>query len=297
MSMEGIQRVPAEGQGGFHRVTLAEGAVLFEAGAPADCLYLVEAGRMAMVDGTSGAVFGRPGAGEAFGEQAVLRGGIRGATARAEVPSTLLEVPAQGLRQTLEGQKAAVQALFHSAMLELSLWNQGRQGTLSAAEPFRVPLDRLMLGRSRAQLQYTLQQEGHALSVPEFLLLKLVLNPKLDTLALTQEASLKQALFSHGQALVLTHGAVIFQVGAQRFFGGPGTVLGLANALCRLPPFEVALGGSVNALAIPLDRLLGELGGMNAGLLAVLRSIILRTLGVNEVPPGLVAPLAPQRSA
>jgi hypothetical protein len=252
---------------------------------------------MAMVDGENGAVFGRPGAGEAFGEQAILRGGVRGATARAEGPATLLEIPAAGLRQTLEGQKAAVQALFHSAMLELSLWNQARQGSLSATEPFKVPLDRLMLGRSRAQLQHTLQQEGHALSVPEFLLLKLVLNPKLDTLALTEERSLKQALFSHGQALVLTHGAVIFQVGEHRVFGGPGTVLGLARGLSRLPPFEVALGGSVNALAIPLERLLGELGGMNAGILAVLRSIILRTLGVSEAPAGLVAPLAPRRKA
>ena len=252
---------------------------------------------MAMVDGESGAVFGSPGPGEAFGEQAILRGGVRGATARAEAPSTLLEIPAAGLRQTLEGQKTAVQALFHGAMLELSLWNQARQGVLSAEEPFSVPLDRFMLGRSRAQLQHLLQQEGHELSVPELLLLKLVLNPKLHTLALTKEVALKQALFSHGQALVLTHGSVIIEVGEQRVFGGPGTVLGLASELCRLPPFEVALAGSVNALALPLDGLLGELDGMNAGILAVLRSIILRTLGVAKAPPGLVAPLAPRRNA
>lgn len=53
----------------------------------------------------------------------------------------------------------------------------------------------------------------------------------------------------------------------------------------------------MNALAIPLERLLSELGGMNAGILAVLRSIILRTLGVSEAPAGLVAPLAPRRNA
>ena len=87
-----------------------------------------------------------------------------------------------------------------------------------------------------------------------------MLNPKLHTLAFTKEVALKQALFSHGQALVLTHGSVIFEVGEQRVFGGPGTVLGLASELCRLPPFEVALAGSVNALALPLDGLLGELG-------------------------------------
>ena len=112
MTAGGIERVPVEGQGGFHRLVLKDGAVLFHAGAPADCLYLVEAGRMAMVDGATGAVFGRPGAGEAFGEQAILRGGVRGAMARAEGPATLLEIPAAGLRQTLDGQKAAVQALF-----------------------------------------------------------------------------------------------------------------------------------------------------------------------------------------
>ena len=100
MDADPVRRVPVEGQGGFHRVSLDEDAVLFEAGAPADCLYLVEAGRVAMVDGESGAVFGSPGPGEAFGEQAILRGGVRGATARAEAPSTLLEIPAAGLRQT-----------------------------------------------------------------------------------------------------------------------------------------------------------------------------------------------------
>ena len=93
---------------------------------------------------------------------------------------------------------------------------------------------------------------------------------------------------------MLTHGSVIIEVGEQRVFGGPCTVLGLASELCRLPPFEVALAGSVNALALPLDRLLGELVGMNAGILAVLRSIILRTLGVPEAPVELPAPLAPR---
>ncbi|MGB0268435.1 MAG: cyclic nucleotide-binding domain-containing protein [Pseudomonadales bacterium] len=295
MEQARLERRPAAGQNGFFRVSVPENAVLFEAGAPADALYLVEEGRMAMVDGQTGAVVGTAGAGEAFGEQAILRGGVRSADARGHLPSTLLEIPAAALRDTLEKQSASLQALFHAAMLELLLWNRARQGRISEAGPFQVPVDRLMLGRSRGELQHTLTSAAHQLAVPEFLLLKLVLNPKLDTLALSEEKDLRQVLFSFGHALVLTHGTVTFHCGGMTFYGGPGTVLGLGGSLCRLPEFSVRPLSTINALVLPMERLVGDLVGLNAGLLAVLRSIVLRTLGRTEAPPSMVAVLSPRR--
>lgn len=295
MEQARIERRAAAGQNGFFRVIVPQEAVLFQAGAPADALYLVEEGRMAMVDGQTGAVVGTAGAGEAFGEQAILRGGVRSASARGHLPSTLLEIPAGALRETLEKQNASLQALFHAAMLELSLWNRARQGRLAEATPFQVPVDRLMLGRSRGELQHTLTSPAHQLAVPEFLLLKLVLNPKLDTLALSEEKDLRQVLFSFGQALVLTHGSVRFQCDGMTFYGGPGTVLGLSGSLCRLPEFTVTPLSTINALVLPMERLVADLAGLNAGLLAVLRSIVLRTLGRAEAPPSMVAVLSARR--
>jgi hypothetical protein len=79
------------------------------------------------------------------------------------------------------------------------------------------------------------------------------------------------------------------------FYGGPGTVLGLSGSLCGLPEFTVTPLSTINALVLPMERLVADLAGLNAGLLAVLRSIVLRTLGRAEAPPSMVAVLSARR--
>ncbi len=112
----------------FQEVDLNEGDVLFEAGAPADKLYFIQSGAIDMKDKTSGTVFATLRSGESFGEQAMLQGGIRGATAVAREASKCLEITAEGLRGMLKSQSAILTPVFEALMLQQNMHNSLRSG-------------------------------------------------------------------------------------------------------------------------------------------------------------------------
>jgi CRP-like cAMP-binding protein len=76
---------------------LHAGAILFHAGDPGDALYIVETGRVEVLAAspeirTAGESIALLGEGHAFGEMALLGGGVRTATIRAIVETDLLEI-------------------------------------------------------------------------------------------------------------------------------------------------------------------------------------------------------------
>lgn len=86
-------------------VTLPAGAVLFEEGAIGHCAYLILSGRIAIFRRRDGGetVLARRGAGELFGEMAILDALPRSAGVRAEEDCVLVPVGAAQIRQRLAG--------------------------------------------------------------------------------------------------------------------------------------------------------------------------------------------------
>ena len=109
----------------FEEVSLPKGTVLFEAGAPADKLYLIQSGAIGMAD-KSGKVFVTLKEGESFGEQAMLQGGIRGATAIAVEDSVCQEITVDGLRDMLSRKAPILIAVFEGLMLQQNMHNDLR---------------------------------------------------------------------------------------------------------------------------------------------------------------------------
>lgn len=109
----------------FKEITLPKGTVLFEAGAPADKLYLIQSGAIGMAD-KSGKVFVTLRAGESFGEQAMLQGGIRGATAIATEDAVCQEITVDGLRDMLKTKSPVMIAIFEGLMLQQNMHNDLR---------------------------------------------------------------------------------------------------------------------------------------------------------------------------
>lgn len=107
----------------FDEVTLEEGQILFKAGEPADKLYFIQSGSINMADKNSGAVFATLHMGDSFGEQAMLQGGIRGATAIAKEPSVCLEITADNLRNMLKQQSPILTSVFEALLLQQNMHN------------------------------------------------------------------------------------------------------------------------------------------------------------------------------
>ncbi len=109
----------------FNEISLPKGQVLFEAGAPADKLYFIQSGAIGMAD-KNGNVFVTLKEGESFGEQAMLQGGIRGATAIAVADSVCQEITVDGLRDMLKHKSPIMIAVFEALMLQQNMHNELR---------------------------------------------------------------------------------------------------------------------------------------------------------------------------
>jgi CRP-like cAMP-binding protein len=107
-------------------VSFAAGAHLFEAGQPADKLYIVKTGSVELLDSRSGQIFATLTAGQPFGEQAVLAGGVRSATAQAKEATVCMELTATGLQQILEKETDISRVVFRALLLQLYMANRLR---------------------------------------------------------------------------------------------------------------------------------------------------------------------------
>ncbi len=108
---------------GFREVDFQPGEVLFKVGSPADTLYVVQSGTIDMVASEGGGVIATVGPGESFGEQALLQGGIRSATAVAREAARCLEITGQGLRDMLRAQSPLLTPVFEALLLQQAMHN------------------------------------------------------------------------------------------------------------------------------------------------------------------------------
>ncbi len=112
---------------GLNEVSFAAGSLLFEAGQRADKLYIVKTGVVELLDSRSGQIFATLTAGQPFGEQAVLAGGVRSATARAQQDTVCMELTATGLQQILDKESDLSRIVFRALLLQLYMTNHLRR--------------------------------------------------------------------------------------------------------------------------------------------------------------------------
>jgi CRP-like cAMP-binding protein len=111
----------------FEEIKFNAGETLFKAGDAADKLYVIQSGTVQMLDAKSGVAFASLKAGESFGEQAMLPGGIRGATAQALDNVVCLQITAENLKALLKLQSPMMTSVFEALMLQQNMHNALRK--------------------------------------------------------------------------------------------------------------------------------------------------------------------------
>lgn len=113
----------------FPIVSYTNGERIFTAGDLADQLFFIQQGQVELLD-AQGHVFTTLNAGESFGEQAFLSGGIRGASAQAAGDVVCLKISSEQANQMMAGTSPLLVPVFEALLLQLNMSNALRAGKL-----------------------------------------------------------------------------------------------------------------------------------------------------------------------
>jgi CRP-like cAMP-binding protein len=107
----------------FPQGTYTDGQVMFNKGDNAERFYMIQAGSVRMVDPDSGTDIAVLNTGDSFGEQAILSGGVRSASAIAKGDVTCLEITAEVLKRMLAQEPGLITPTFQALLLQLYMRN------------------------------------------------------------------------------------------------------------------------------------------------------------------------------
>lgn len=106
----------------FPTVTFDPGQRIFNAGDAADHLYFIQEGIVQLLD-AQGNVFAQISNGESFGEQAFLKGGIRGASAQALDKVSCVQISSADANLLLAEASPLLVPVFEALLLQQNMHN------------------------------------------------------------------------------------------------------------------------------------------------------------------------------
>ena len=279
------QRASPEDAGDF--VDYAPGDVLFHKGEPANHMAVIIGGSVEIFDPEHNRQIAVIGKGNFFGEQAILRGGVRGASVRALDTVTCLEIKTENLRTLLSADGGVLMPGIEALLLQLGVVNGiVRVVKTPGAERVFEVIDHLKLTavQGRKALSHAFDKEEHGLSSDQMLFLKLQSSEKLQT-----------SLFSPGQQLgsvgeaqtglgfVILDGHVDAVKGDLSVRLGVGSVIGVAEGFANSPLLmSYAAVENVTALILPMDQVLRGFDNANAGIKAISRYTAARVIELEQ---------------
>ena len=108
----------------FPTTTFTSKSNIFNKGDPADKFFVVESGEVEIFDPDTHTPIARLTEGDAFGEQAILVGGVRGASAKAVSDVACIEITTAKLRDMLMHEEGLLRPTVEALLLQLSLHNE-----------------------------------------------------------------------------------------------------------------------------------------------------------------------------
>jgi CRP-like cAMP-binding protein len=269
------QKVSAEGAG--EKNVYEPGQVLFNKGDKADHLAIILEGKVEIFDPSDGKTIATLGAGASFGEQAILEGGVRGASARAFDRVVCLEISTAPLRAVLKSDPGILTPIVESMLLQLNMAN--KLAKIEKSEDQIISYEVLSQSRmSTTQLQNLLLEiyntgDTKGLSSEGLMFLKLQASDKLRT---TVQPTGDQLGHIHednfASAFIVVEGHVDAESERFKYSLGPGSVLGLAEGVTDSPlGWTLTALDHVTLMNLPIDKVLRGLDHANPGIRGIVR--------------------------
>jgi CRP-like cAMP-binding protein len=123
----------------FPTSTFPENTLIFSKGDQATKFFMIQSGSVEIFDPTTNQSIAILSEGDAFGEQAILVGGIRGASARALKDTFCIEVTTVRLREMLRHEEGILRPTIEALLLQLTMHNELKSlGAIGADPVFEV---------------------------------------------------------------------------------------------------------------------------------------------------------------
>jgi CRP-like cAMP-binding protein len=106
----------------FSEVKFSPGEMVFEIGDAAEKLYFVKSGELEVLD-ESAAFISKVTVGQSFGEQAFIKGGVRGATLKAITEVICIEISSVEANALLAGTSSLLVPVFEALLLQQNMSN------------------------------------------------------------------------------------------------------------------------------------------------------------------------------
>lgn len=280
------QKVSADGAG--DKKTYEPGQVLFHKGDKADHLAIIMEGQVEIFDATDNKTIATLGAGASFGEQAILEGGVRGASARAFDKVVCLEINTAPLRAILKSDPGILTPIVESMLLQLNMAN--KLAKLDKSPDQVIAYEVISESRmSTTQLQNLLLEiyntgDNKGLSSEGLMFLKLQASDKLTTSVQAQGqvlGSLNEDNFA--SAYIVVDGQVDAESEVYKYTLGPGSVLGLAEGVTDTPlKWTLTALNQVTLMSISIDKVLRGLDHANPGIRGIVRYTADRVLELQK---------------
>jgi CRP/FNR family cyclic AMP-dependent transcriptional regulator len=119
----------------FPTSTFAQNTLIFSKGDEATKFYMIQSGLVEIFDPISNQTIAQLSEGDAFGEQAIIVGGIRGASAKALKQTICLEVTTIKLREMLRYEEGILRPTIEALLLQLTMHNELKSLSALGKEP------------------------------------------------------------------------------------------------------------------------------------------------------------------
>jgi CRP/FNR family cyclic AMP-dependent transcriptional regulator len=273
-------------------VSYEDGQVLFHQGDSAQHLAIIVQGAVEVFDPADNLTMATLGVGSSFGEQAVLEGGVRGASVRAVGQVKCIQISTGPLRALLRNDTGLLRPTIEALLLQLGMVNHITRLLATPGGPTEYRID----GEekfSAQQLQRKLaevhsQAESHGLSAEQLMFLKLESDEKLLTSLYPAGRNFAaDSVDDLGDAYVLVAGTVEGRFGNKVVQLGRGSILGLAEAISgELVPWRLTATTKVTVKTLSIDKVLRDLERANSGLRGIVRYTTARILDLQKTLVG-----------